>query len=652
MQDIIRLFIGLTCLLTATTGATPAIDSDPYKKERALFLKADKALDENRAGNYRQLAGQLQDYPLYPYLQFKDLRRRLKRANPDEITAFIERHKDDPLGWRLRQSWLYSLAKQRDWPQYLETWHGKQPVKLQCYKLQAQIKTGQTAGLVEHALKLWMIGTSQEKACDPAFRYLEDNNKITRDLLWQRIRMAMNSGNPGLARYLAKRLPDSDAAWVSLWRVARAKPARTLASPELKKDTPEAREIILYSIRRIARTDADQAHKRWTSLKPRYSFTPEETGQLEKKIAMSANWQKLPHAHDWLVAVPEDAADASVREWRVRTAVRNRDWNAVLEHATVLLDFAANNREEWQYWQAVALAKTGQQTQAENRFSVLATQRDYHGFLAADSLKWPYQMGNKPLAYDEAALEQLSRQPGLVRAHELFLAAMFIDAHREWAAATRNFSSDELKLAAVLADRWGWHDRAIMTVASAQDYSDLKLRFPLDYKSDIKHVAQNKQLEPAHVYAVIRQESAFNKDARSPAGAMGLMQLMPRTGLATARKYNIPLGSPRLLYQPDKNITIGSAYLKQVMDQYDKNIVLASAAYNAGPHRVERWLPKDEEQTADSWIALIPYSETRKYVQRILAYMAIYDWRMEQPETPLQQHMPVIKPAGSYAGSK
>jgi soluble lytic murein transglycosylase len=229
---------------------------------------------------------------------------------------------------------------------------------------------------------------------------------------------------------------------------------------------------------------------------------------------------------------------------------------------------------------------------------------------------------------------------------------MFSDARREWAAATRNFSTDELKLAAVLADRWEWHDRAIMTVASAKDYSDLKLRFPLDYKSDIKQVADSKQLDPAHVYAVIRQESAFNKDARSPAGAMGLMQLMPKTGLATARKYNIPLGNTSLLYQPDKNITIGSTYLQQVMGQYDKNIVLASAAYNAGPHRVDRWLPREDEQEADSWIALIPYRETRNYVQRILAYIAIYDWRMGQPETPIRQHMPVVKPTGSYAGNK
>jgi soluble lytic murein transglycosylase len=150
---------------------------------------------------------------------------------------------------------------------------------------------------------------------------------------------------------------------------------------------------------------------------------------------------------------------------------------------------------------------------------------------------------------------------------------------------------------------------------------------------------------------VIRQESAFNKDARSHAGAMGLMQLMPKTGRVTARKYDIPLASTRKLFEPDKNISIGSAYLKQVMEQYDNSIVLASAAYNAGPHRVRRWLPESGSRRADSWIALIPFTETRKYVQRVLAYAAIYDWRMQRRITPLQKHMPDVMPRAYYEGS-
>ena len=84
------------------------------------------------------------------------------------------------------------------------------------------------------------------------------------------------------------------------------------------------------------------------------------------------------------------------------------------------------------------------------------------------------------------------------------------------------------------------------------------------------------------------------------------------------------------------------------MKQYDGNVVLASAAYNAGPHNVQRWLPQQQKQSPDNWIATITYKETRNYIQGILAYMAIYDWRMEREITPLKKHMPDIYPESHY----
>jgi soluble lytic murein transglycosylase len=645
MSHIIRAIIGATCLVIILTASA---SEDPYREDRALFLEAYKALNERRLTDYKQLSGKLTDYPLYPYLQYRELRDRISRASNKELAAFIKNNEGDPLGRRMQQAWLYKLARKRDWPQYLEVFHGRQPVELQCYRLQAQIKTEQTETLVEDALKLWLIGESQDKACDPVFKYLDDKNKITTDLLWQRIRLAMEKGNPSLAGYLARRLSDSDRSWVALWRKARGRPARTLESPELKKDSLHAREIILYSVRRISRTDADQAYARWETLKPRYEFTSEAVGQLERNMAMSAIWQKNPRAHEWLVAVPDEAADIKVREWRIRTALALENWDAVLVHTSNLpIDDA--HEPEWRYWQSVALEKTDQRLPAMDSFARLAKERDYHGFLAADYLRWPYEMGNHPLEYDPAAVTTLSKGAGFLRAHELLKAELFIDARREWEYAIRNLSNDDLKLAAVLANQWGWHDRAILTVARAKDYSDLKLRFPLDYQEEVQQVASNNRLDTAHVYAVIRQESAFNKDARSPAGAMGLMQLMPRTGRVTASKNNILLTSTRMLFEPGKNISIGSAYLRKVMDEYGRNIVLASAAYNAGPHRVKRWLPENKKLGAANWIALIPYTETRKYVQRILAYMAIYDWRMKRTVTPLKKHMPLVMPVNAYS---
>jgi soluble lytic murein transglycosylase len=457
----------------------------------------------------------------------------------------------------------------------------------------------------------------------------------------------MQQGNPSLALYLAKKLSAEDLAWVELWRDARNRPVQMLDSPQLKKDSPHAREIILYSVRRIASSNADLSYEKWAQLKPRYKFSDAEIAELEKNMALSAAWQRNPRAHEWLVAVPESAVDEKLREWRIRTAVSIGDWPAVVKHTAELPADEAQG-EEWRYWRALALDQTGQHSQALDGFAQLARERDYHGFLAADFMNWPYEMGNKPTEYEPASLEALGQRPGFIRARELYKAELFIDARREWAYITQGLSTDDLKLAAVLAEQWGWHDRAILTVAQTGDYSDLNLRFPIDYQTEIRKIARDYKLEPAHVYAVIRQESAFNKDALSPAGALGLMQLMPKTGSLTAKKHNIPLASTSLLYEPDKNITIGSAYLKQVMEEYDGNIVLASAAYNAGPHRVKRWLPEDEEKPAARWIAMVPFNETRNYIQRILAYIAIYDWRMEQPATPIKKHMPDILPTDAY----
>ena len=646
MRQILSLITGIMCLLAAVPGTLAA--EDPLQQERARFLEARNALNENRLNDYQRLASQLTDYPLHPYLEYWELKRDLQQADAGEVNAFIKRHATDPLGPRLRRSWLYTLARRKAWSRFLEDYREPQPVKLQCYRLQALLHTGEENNIAPAALDLWLVGKSQESACDPAFAWLDKKDLITTELLWQRIRLAMDKGNASLAGYLAKRLPERDRAWVTLWRAARSRPSQTLEDPQLARDTPQAREIILYALRRIARSDAPQAHRKWATLQADYKFAPEAAMQLEKRIALSASWQNHPEAHAWLVAVPAAAVDGKVREWRTRTALAREDWPAVLEHIEAMPAEEAH-REEWRFWKSRALEYTGQRLPAMDGLARLAKERDYHAFLAADLLRWPYAMGNRPLAVDPVALQALGNRPDFVRARELYRAELVTDARREWHQAIRDLSSEELKLASVLAQQWGWHDSAILTVARSADYSDLTLRFPLDHQAEVERHAGSYRLKPGHVFAVIRQESAFNTEARSHAGAMGLMQLMPGTGRATARRNKIPLASTRKLYEADKNIRIGSAYLRQVMDKYDDSIVLASAAYNAGPHRVRGWLPEEDEQSAASWIALIPFTETRKYVQRVLAYAAIYDWRMGAPVTPLWKHMPRVKSESHYA---
>ncbi|HYY16959.1 MAG TPA: lytic transglycosylase domain-containing protein, partial [Gammaproteobacteria bacterium] len=146
------------------------------------------------------------------------------------------------------------------------------------------------------------------------------------------------------------------------------------------------------------------------------------------------------------------------------------------------------------------------------------------------------------------------------------------------------------------------------------------------------------------VYGFMRAESAFNAQARSSAGALGLMQLMPATARYTAAKIGIgPISTAKVL-QPEINVKLGTAYLRQMLDRFDGHLVMAAAAYNAGPNRVTQWQPSLQCMPAELWIELIPFTETRKYVRNILFYTAIYQWRMGQRVKPLATRLAAIAP--------
>jgi soluble lytic murein transglycosylase len=203
-------------------------------------------------------------------------------------------------------------------------------------------------------------------------------------------------------------------------------------------------------------------------------------------------------------------------------------------------------------------------------------------------------------------------------------------------------SDADLARAAKLAHRWGWHGRAILTVARTPHLDDLEMRFPLAYHDRVLEQAEARRLDPAWMYAIVRQESAFIADARSPAGALGLMQIMPGTGRKIARSLNKPLESRRQLLDADVSLEFGSTYLRILLDEMDEHPVLAAAAYNAGPHRVERWRPAEQNMSADLWIENVPYGETREYLRRVLAYTTIYEQRLGRDPVRLSERLAPI----------
>ena len=210
----------------------------------------------------------------------------------------------------------------------------------------------------------------------------------------------------------------------------------------------------------------------------------------------------------------------------------------------------------------------------------------------------------------------------------------------------RGLSEAERMQAAVLAHRWGWHSRAIATASANGLMDDLEIRYPTPFIEWIDSTAMTAKIDPAWVLGIARSESLFMPDAGSSAGALGLMQLMPNTGRLTARELKLRYRGRSSLLDPHTNIRLGTRYLGNMLKRFDENPVLATAAYNAGPQRVEQWLPVSFSLAADVWIDTIPYRETRRYVRRVLASQVIFDWRLNGSVQGLGERMPAIRSIG------
>jgi soluble lytic murein transglycosylase len=290
------------------------------------------------------------------------------------------------------------------------------------------------------------------------------------------------------------------------------------------------------------------------------------------------------------------------------------------------------------------LEQSGRRDEARQLLTQVAKDRTYYAFLAAERAGVGYYLEDKPLAIDPLRLDRLAESVGARRVEEWLALGRKGDARREWRSFTAGMERADLELAAKLAQRWGWLDQAIWTLSKADSWDDLELRFPVRYLSQVEHQADQHGLGAAWVLAVIRQESLFAEDARSGAGALGLMQLMPATAGSLARQ---PGGkkkkfNPDSLLEPDTNIPLGTSYLSQLYRRLNRHPVLATAAYNAGPGRVQRWLPA-RTQEADIWVENIPFNETRDYVRRVMSYALIYEQRLGHPPGSILERMRPIE---------
>lgn len=573
----------------------------------------------------------LEDYILWPDLRATWMRANIRSVSRADVESFVARYGTLKPAKELRYRYALNFVRNKDLASYLDIYEqfyqGQDLAKLDCLALQAEIEAGRHGRVDVRAKELWLVGKSQVIECDPVFAYLKQARLLGLLDYQKRFELAIDVRNFSLAKWLAKSIDAAHVEQANHWLQAQSNPEDFLRQKWKRSDDAAFRAQLAYATERLTYRDPIAARDAWARIARRYQFSEADKLRTAQHIALWTARDNLPGAYKLLKKLPSAAQSAEVLRWRARTSLRARRWSR-LQADIAAMPNDERNTEEWRYWQAIAQVESGDALAAMPELERLSGERSFYGFLAADKLNKTYALENDMLAADNATLAQLESRPAVIRARELFYVGQESRGRSEWDALVRHLPDDEKRQAAILAHSWGWHSRAIATAASLGHYDDLAIRYPLPYQASFKQFSTDARIEATWAYGIARSESLFMRDVRSSAGAIGLMQLMPATGKSVANRIKLPYSGLTTLIDPESNIRLGTSYLGEMADRYGGNPVLATAAYNAGPRRVDAWLPQQGSIDARTWIENIPFNETRKYVKRVLAAQAIFHWRM------------------------
>lgn len=564
------------------------------------------------------------DSPLYPELIAKSTEKRLGSISAQNLQKLIQQYPDSAAIANLRWKKLFRLGRANWHKDFLFLYRPTDNVKLNCYKLEAKFRLKKdTDKDHREALRLWTHGKSQPKDCDTLFSIIQKRELITKEVRLRRIDNALENRQLQLARWLAKSLDKSATDHINAWAQARRRPAKFLTTR-----AAEFPEWVDMAASRLARKNPDKLLSLIKDRKIPNSVRQQAVLGTARTMAINLDPAAAPLLRMDLPSNP------ILDHWRVRFFIHFQEWPDVLM-AISKLSPEERGEIEWNYWVSRALAMTGNPDLAFGGFRKAAESRSWYGFLSADYLGIPYDLRPKSERPSVFSIDTVNRRIDITIARLLFEEGLTVMARRQWDFVIGRLTEEEQKAAAILANRWNWHSRSAVTAHQSGLTDDYELRYPNAFETPLKNAAKRHDISLSWLSGLMRSESLFMHDIRSPAGALGLMQVMPRTGRQTAKELNLKWRGNNTLINPSTNIRIGSYYLAKQLNRFG-HPALATAAYNAGPHRVKRWMP-DKPMPLDVWVASIPFTETRNYVQRVLTAQVIYEWRYNGVITRLDE---------------
>ena len=634
------LLLFLVGLAPLTHAVTTGDDESSLFEQRALYQQALDDLRRGAISKFRAKVKRLENYPLRPYLDYHRVNGRLNRASAKEIRSFMDEHSDLAPSDIMFRRWLKKLGQKRHWTTLLQNfsdadYQRSRDDELRCYYVRALYGREQRKKALDWTTDLWLSPKSQPKACDPIFDVWRTTPRFTEEIAWQRFDAAIKNNQRKLSRYLLRFFTGSNKRTAEAYYQVHTQPKRVAKRSRFARDNAQNRSIIQHGLMRLSRNGAEDAAKAWARYAETHSFSPVQRSIIAEHIQVGlARGGAFPGA-----AERAQFTSSFATQGLAEAALAQQNWEELMYWVSHLPS-GEQNTQRWQYWWARALQQVASSHPSDidtpnpqQMLRQLAEQSHYYRFRAALALDMPVQKLQagtpKPAAFD------LSSNASAQRAIELFAVGEDLNGRREWYRALDTVSNDEKRKLGHLARDIGNLSLAIRSANLAEAKDDLALRFPLTFNSDFNSAAHKQDVAPGLLRAVARQESAYQPAAKSRVGASGLMQLMPATAKLVAKRARLPSNFATQLNNPKINIQLGSYHLAWLIDRFEGQRPLAIAAYNAGEHRVDRWIKRNDGMPMDVWIETIPFSETRNYVKNVLAFTYVYNQLLNTPENIL-----------------
>jgi len=625
-------------ILTLIVAAV-ACHAQAQPKGDDLILQMNQAFREGNRARLVQLLPQVRGHALEAWAAYWELKTRLETALPQEVQDFFTRYAGTYQEDRLRNDWLLLLGQRRDWTNFeaeYPKYRMRDDREVRCYALLvAHLREGAAApaGLSDEVRRNWFAQREPDDGCTLAASRLigdtQGSRRMTANDAWRKARVALEASRTRAAAAAIEIVaPEAMGQFNDLNR----SPAKYLTS-RVVVASKARKEMIVLALIKLASSDPDNAasqlENKWGP-----QLTPEERNWVWGVIAKQAAQRLGSDALEYYAKINRDGdLTDEMLAWKARAAlrsVRGTLWPVVLQAINAMTE-DARREPTWVYWKARALLARGgddQREEAQRLLESIASPRGFYEQLATEELGQKITVPPAPPPLTPEEKEAVRANPGLNRALYAIGLGVRPEGVREWNFATNMATAggmDERQLlaAAQLAcEREVW-DRCINTSERTKSEFDVEQRFPMPFRDSVVRRSGQIGLDPAYVYGLIRQESRFVMDARSHVGASGLMQVMPATARWTARKIGLPNFAPEQLHDREINITIGTGYLKLVLDDFDGSMPLAAAAYNAGPSRPRSWRNGPRIEAA-AWAENVPFGETREYVKKVLANATIY----------------------------